>query len=319
MSDLRAADARLGRRRVLAMAVAAGAAAAASVATGAGTARSADRAADRSSADGGRAGAPKPSRMPPDFPRDDPAFNVLALGKLQGDLSGATTFTYNPGTVYGVMPGQGLPPGESGLRLFRVEGCTRRLSRRLPDGSVEERSRNWMFYNDADSGAPLERFRNPWTGRWLEVPPWRGSPGRSRLTINGPQVDAGPGFENTSIGQPLRLDWRTLGETTWIGRQSATRLRDANGRFRNEMSIDAWVCRTRDVADTRLTHIPSTYAWTSFAEWMPWLGMESRPGNLLWRIESTVLHTVDALPASFRERMQRVLPGKLDEPMGWDA
>jgi hypothetical protein len=54
------------------------------------------------------------------------------------------------------------------------------------------------------------------------------------------------------------------------------------------MSIDAWVCRTGDVVNTGLTHLPSTYSWTSFAEWMPWLGMGSRPG-------------------------------KLDEPMGWDA
>ncbi len=85
------------------------------------------------------------------------------------------------------------------------------------------------------------------------------------------------------------------------------------------MSIDAWVCRTRDVADTRLTHIPATNAWTSLGEWLPWLQMGSRSGNLLWRIESTVLHTAEALPAAFRERMQSVLPGKLEEPMEWQA
>jgi Protein of unknown function (DUF1838) len=302
-----AVPAPLDRRRLLGMAVAGASVAAA--ATAADVARSATAAG---------ATAP-PSRLPPGFPRDDPAFNVLTLGKLQGDLSGTTTFTYNPGIVYGVIPGQGLPPGEFGLPLFKVEGCTRRLSRRLPDGSVEERSRNWMFYGDAVTGAPLERLRNPWTGQWLEVPPWRGSPARSRLTVNGPQVEFGPGFENTSVGRPVHLDWRTLGETTWIGRQSATRLRGTNGRFRNEMSIDAWVCRTSDVANPGLTHLPSTYAWTSFGEWMPWLGMESRPGNLVWRIESTVLHSVEALPAPFRDRMQQVLPGKLEEPMGWDA
>ena len=304
MTDPAAFPATLDRRRLLGLATAAGAAM-----TGTSVAAS----------EAGQTGASKPSRELPDFPRDDPAFNVLAIGKLQGDLSGATTFIYNPGVVYGVIPGQGLPPGEFGQRLFRVEGCTRRISRRLPDGSVEERSRNWMFYCDADSGAWLTKFRNPWTGRELEVPPWRGSPGRSRLTANGPELQFGRGFENTSVGRPLRLDWRTLDETTWVGRQSSTRLRDANGRFRNEMSIDAWVCRTRDIADTRLTHIPSTNSWTSFGEWMPWLGMESRPGNLLWRIESTVLHTSDALPAALRERMQQRLPGKLDEAMGWDA
>jgi Protein of unknown function (DUF1838) len=309
MTDPRVAPAPLDRRRLLAMAAATGVAA-----TGAAAGADSESTLRRPSA-----GAAKPSRVPADFPRDDPAFNVLAVGRLQGDLSGATTYVYNPGVVYGVVPGQGLPPAEFGLRLFKVEGCTRRISRRLADGSVEERSRNWMFYCDAESGAPLERLQNPWTRQWLDVPPWRGSPGRSRLTVNGPQVAFGPGFENSSLGQPLRLDWRTLGDTTWVGRQSATRLRDPNGRFRNEMSIDAWVCRTRDVADARLTHIPSTYAWTSFAEWMPWLGMGSRPGNLLWRIESTVLHSADALPATFRERMQRVLPGKLEEPLGWDG
>jgi len=271
-----------------------------------------------SRASGARQGGVKPARIPADFPRDDPAFNVLTVGKLQGDLSGAPTWIYNPGVVYGVLPGQGLPPADFGRALFRVEGCTRRISRRLPDGSVEERSRNWMFYLDADTGAPLGKFRNPYTGALLDAPPWRGSPGRSTLTVNGPLVQFGPGFENTSIGRALRLDWRTLGETTWIGRQASTRLRDATGAVRNEMSIDAWVCRTRDVADTRLTHIPSTFAWTSFAGWMPWLEMGSRPGNLLWRIESTVLHALEALPVAFRERMQQGLPGKLEAPFGWE-
>lgn len=255
----------------------------------------------------------------PVLPQDDPAFNVLTLGKLQGDLSGATTWIYNPGWVYGVLPGQGLPAAQFGQALFQVEGLTRRISRRLPDGSVEERSRNWMFYCDAESGEYLKTFRNPYTGETLEVPPFRGVPTASRLTVDGLVADFGPGFENTAIGRPLRLHFRTLGDTTWIDRHAASRIPGASGRPRNEMSLDAWVCRTRDLTDPRLTHIPSTYAWTSFAEWLPWLRMGDRPGNLVWRIESSVLRSRDELPARFLERLQQVLPGKIDEPMGWDA
>jgi hypothetical protein len=252
-------------------------------------------------------------------PLDDAAFNVRTVGKLLGDLSGVVTYTWNPGTVYGVIPGAGLPPGEFGRALYRVEGVTQRISRLLEDGSVEERSRNWMFYVDAERDEYLSRWRNPYTGEELEVPPWRGSPSRSVLTVRGPEVSVGAGFENTSLGKPPRLAFRTLGERTWITRHAATRLTDAAGKHRNELSIDAWICRTADLLDERLTHIPSTYTWTSHAEWQPWTRMQGRAGNVLWRIESVVLHEREALPQRFLRHLEAVLPGKLDEPLNWSS
>jgi len=252
-------------------------------------------------------------------PLDDPAFNVRTLGKLLGDLSGVVTYTWNPGTVYGVIPGAGLPPGEFGRALYRVEGVTQRISRLLEDGSVEERSRNWMFYVDAERDEYLSRWRNPYTGEELEVPPWRGSPSRSVLTVRGPEVNFGTGFENTSLGKPPKLSYRTLGERTWITRHAATRLTDAAGKHRNELSIDAWICNTADLLDERLTHIPSTYTWTSHAEWQPWTKMQGRAGHVLWRIESVVLHKQSDLPQRFLRHLEALLPGKLDEPLNWSS
>jgi len=252
-------------------------------------------------------------------PLDDAAFNVRTVGKLLGDLSGVVTYTWNPGTVYGVIPGAGLPPGEFGRALYRVEGVTQRISRLLEDGSLEERSRNWMFYVDAERDEYLSRWRNPYTGEELEVPPWRGSPSRSVLTVRGPEVSVGAGFENTSLGKPPRLAFRTLGERTWITRHAATRLTDAAGKHRNELSIDAWICRTGDLLDDRLTNLPSTYTWTSHAEWQPWTRMQGRAGNVLWRIESVVLHEREALPQRFLRHLEAVLPGKLDEPLNWSS
>jgi len=252
-------------------------------------------------------------------PLDDPAFNVRTLGKLLGDLSGVVTYTWNPGTVYGVIPGAGLPPGEFGRALYRVEGVTQRISRLLEDGSVEERSRNWMFYVDAERDEYLSRWRNPYTGEELEVPPWRGSPSRSVLTVRGPEVNFGTGFENTSLGKPPKLSYRTLGERTWITRHAATRLTDAAGKHRNELSIDAWICNTAELLDERLTHIPSTYTWTSHAEWQPWTKMQGQAGHVLWRIESMVLHKQSDLPQRFLRHLEALLPGKLDEPLNWSS
>lgn len=261
-------------------------------------------------------GAASPPRR---VPRDDAVFNVRTIGKLQGDLSGVVTYTWNPGTVYGVIPGSGLPPAEFGRALYRVEGVTQRISRLLEDGSAEERSRNWMFYLDAETDEYLTRWRNPYTGEDLEVPPWRGSPSRSRLSVRGPEVSFGTGFENTSLGKPPKLSFRTLGERTWITRHAATRLTDAAGQHRNELSIDAWICRTADLLDERLTHIPSTYTWTSHAEWQPWTRMQGRAGNVIWRIESVVMHDRTALPERFLRHLEALLPGKLDEPLNWSS
>ena len=139
------------------------------------------------------------------------------------------------------------------------------------------------------------------------------------LTVRGPEVSFGAGFENTSLGKPPRLAFRTLGERTWITRHAATRLTDAAGKHRNELSIDAWICRTADLLDERLTHIPSTYTWTSHAEWQPWTRMQGRAGSVLWRIESIVLREREALPQHFLRHLETLLPGKLDEPLNWSS
>jgi hypothetical protein len=137
-------------------------------ATGASRTDALESAAIDASASSGAAGQ---NRAAPSLPLDDAAFNVRAVGKLVGALSGVVTYTWNPGTVYGVVPGAGLPPGEFGRALYRVEGVTQRISRLREDGSVEERTRNWMFYVDAERDEYLLRWRNPYTGEDLEVPP----------------------------------------------------------------------------------------------------------------------------------------------------
>ena len=249
------------------------------------------------------------------LPANDPAFALRTLGRLQGDLSGRITYTYNPGFVFGIVTGRALAPGESGQLLYQVEGCTKRVSRVLEDGSIEERSRSWMVYCDADTGDYLQEFHNPYTDETIVVPAVRGGPAVSRLTLNGPVLPASLGLESTLLDTPPRLHWRVLGERVWISRYAASRITVANGKPRNELSMDAWVCHLSDLLDEQATHIPSTYTWTSHADWQSWLQMQDHPGSLLWRVESVVMHEQDQLPSRFRAQLERVAPGQINQPL----
>ena len=250
------------------------------------------------------------------LPIDDPDFNVEIIAKLQGDLSGRQRYLYNPGCVYGILPtGQGLAPQEFGRLLYRVDGFTARISRKLADGGVEERSHSWMLYSDALSGEPLQQWTNPYSGERLVVPEYRGGPSASRLTANGPALQGMAGLESTALGRPVQLQWRVIGPRTWLSRHASSRIRIGTGRARNEFSVDAWACATEDLRDRHRSSIPSTYTWTSHAEWQPWLRMQDRPGGVVWRIDTVLLDDRDQLPRSFIERVEKVLPGRLDQKL----
>lgn len=253
------------------------------------------------------------------LPVEDPAFNAEVVGKLQGDLSGTQRCIYNPGFIFGVAPaGAGLPPDQFGKLLLQVEGCTLRISRRLPDGSIEERSDSWMFFCDAHTGDYLSQWRNPYTDELLDVPPFRGGPGSSKLTPMGP-VLAGPlKIESTALASPVRLHWRAVGRQLWLSRHAASRITTPAGKARNEMSVDSWVCRTADVRDRRRSWIPSTYAWTSHGEWPAWFRLGSVRGNVVWRVESLLLDDAAQLPARFVDHTRRLLPGKLGAKLRFD-
>jgi hypothetical protein len=259
-----------------------------------------------------------PQALAASLPTSDPAFNVRALGRLQGDLSGKTLYSYSQGLVFGLVPGDGPPLAEYGRLIYRTEGVSVRMSRTRPDGSIEDRSRNWLFYRDADSGEYITEFTNPYTGERLSVPTFRGGIGGSVMTVNGPQISANFTMESTVFNRPLQLGWTFVGDTAFAHRHAFTRWKEgATGFQKTEMTLDAWVCRIADVANERLTMIPSSYSWTSQTEWQSWLKMRGRPGAMLWRNDSQKVDRIDALPKAFVERSEKMMPGKLTEPLTW--
>ena len=252
------------------------------------------------------------------LPITDPAFNVRTLGRLQGDLSGRTIWSFGTGRVFGLLPGDAPPLSEYGRLLYRTDSVAVRMSRQRADGAIEDRSRNWMFYKDPDTNAYLSEFRNPYTGETVPVPTFRGGISGGVMTVAGPEYSANFSMESTVFGKPLLLDWRFVGEHAFINRHAFTRWKEgATGLHKTEMTLDTWVCRIEDVANPKLTRIPNTYAWTSQTEWQSWLKMRGHAGAMLWRNEGLALDSIDALPADFVAQSEKAMPGKLAEPLTW--
>lgn len=256
----------------------------------------------------------QPSRIV--LPTRDPLFNVKTLGRLQGDLSGKTSYAYTHGRVFGLAPGNGPSLAEYGRLLYFVEGVSVRSSTLREDGAIVERNRNWLFYKDPESGSYLSEFDNPYTGEKLPVPTFRAGITGAVIGVRGPELAANFKLESTVFDRPMLLDWQFIGDRAWIYRQAFTRwLEKSSGSHRTEMTLDCWVCNASDIANDRLTHIPNDYSWTSQTEWQSWLNMGNRPGAMLWRTDGTLLSSIDQLPQEFVEQCEQKMPGQLTTPL----
>ncbi len=270
--------------------------------------------ANEKSATGGLSPEAKLSAI--ELPTRDPKFNVKTLGRLQGDLSGKTVYAYSHGRVYGLVPGKGPSLAEYGRLLYLVEGVSVRSSELRKDGAISERTRNWLFYKNPETGNYLSEFDNPYTGEKVPVPTFRGGIGGAVIGVRGPEVAANFNMESTVFDRPMLLDWQFMGDHAWIYREAFTRwLEKSSGYHRTEMTLDCWVCKTSDIANDGLTHIPNACSWTSQTEWQSWLKMAGRPGAMLWRTDGTLLDSIEQLPPEFVKQCERELPGQLTAPL----
>jgi Protein of unknown function (DUF1838) len=250
----------------------------------------------------------------------DPKAMMMILAKLQGDLSGKPIYGYQRGQVFGLIGGQGLPLADYGRRLYDYEGASVGRSRVLPNGDVETKSRSWLFYTDPATGAYIKTWKNPLTGKDVDVPPFRGGISGGTLTPTGPKVSANFTMESTVFGKPAHLEFVTIGERTWVSRHAFTRWTPKGStKARTEMTMDTWVVATRDLTNPRLTAIPATSSWTSQTEWQTWLQMpEGQAGQQLWRADGMKVYSTAALPLAFVAQCKAEHGGILTDPISFD-
>ncbi|GAB4420054.1 MAG: DUF1838 domain-containing protein [Bacteroidia bacterium] len=194
--------------------------------------------------------------------------NLLALLKLRGATDGAETVFYWEGQVYAQVP------DEAPLHLFRYKGYS--IGRfEVADTGFQWLSREVGLYCDPQTGEVLRRWYNPWLRDsvdvvqvWNDPVNFRGTLGTYQLR---PFVEA-PGGTVLLGGDAILFYPSPLPASRYP--------QYARSDNYHAAEFTTLTCRRADLDDPQQSSVPATLSWSRSGEFLPWMKMGQRPGQL---------------------------------------
>jgi hypothetical protein len=242
------------------------------------------------------------------FDLGTPQAKLDAFVRMRGDATGSDVYTDWQVTAFAVIPGQRAQP------IFRLDGFNVGRMEKQADGGYRWLSREVAYYRDIASGRILDKWENPFTKETNEV----------LHVINDPVNLAFPPADKTPPHRALPFVVR--GEDVFLQL-------DVPLAYPNPIQPDAfpaestgptyfasehfmYFAKTRDVADSKLTSVPITYAWLRQGPWLPWMKMGTRPGYVLYSGQGKKVAATQLDPV-VREYTEKHHPAFMKAPAEW--
>jgi hypothetical protein len=124
--------------------------------------------------------------------------------------------------------------------------------------------------------------------------------------------------QSAAFDTPFDMRVRTIGAQSFIETSQFIRFKPGNiDWFKLEATLIGYVCRTADMRNPLLTHIPSTSTMNLVAEWQTWMNMHGSPGHILFKGAGTNVATLAEVPADYRAALSRTFPGQVEQALAW--
>lgn len=227
------------------------------------------------------------------------AFRKIQCSTVDGD---ARTYWWH-GRAYSRVP------GEKDKLLFRVEGMNIRQCVTVEDpelgAGVRLVTREILLYQDPRTGEVLRSWRNPWTGKTVEV-----------IHVANDPVNNGPFFAKGRDGREFPfmgtikegMWWSTSTIPLFYNNPLAGDFQDyvggayhATEMFNFMGDLDDLVDETKPSADVRV-------GWVRLAQWLPWMEMGSRPGVMYMHTAGKKLESFDGLSEVMKREIAENYP-----------
>jgi hypothetical protein len=231
--------------------------------------------------------------------------NVLAMAKLTGDLAGAgIKHGYYSGVLAGVVAGEAV------RELVGIIGLSSARLSKLPDEpGYLVLQKEVGFFTDLETGAVLDRWRNPYTGE--EVEPFHiANPAVNRFIR---PVIKDERFYDRVEGtapkeRPFVLPWRVAGDRAYVETRThfwannpldpTVWVRESSGPRIQVSDFMSYSASYRALSDPKASSVDYWGHWVHVRPWQPWMLMGAAPGHCMYSAITGSARTLDEIPAN---------------------
>lgn len=232
---------------------------------------------------------------------------LQGLVKMRASLDGKEVFADWKVTAFAVVPGQRMRP------LFRLDGFNVARMQAQADGGWRLVSREVAYYRDLKTGEILQRYANPLTGKTDEVLQVINDPVNIEFpapTPNGRRAM----FEHSGEQMVMRQDIPLLYPNPVSPKDYPL---ESTGDNYIASEHFMYFARTTDMLDDKLVSAPTHISWSRLGPWLPWMGMGSKPGMILYVGHGAKFTNPDLLDPVVRAYTEKNHPTFMKAPDAW--
>ena len=210
--------------------------------------------------------------------------------------------------------------GEPDRLLFKGEGMNIRTCVTVND---PKRGKGWrlvskeiMLYLDPKTGEVVRKWANPWSGETVDV-----------FHIANDPVNQRPQFPIAADGTPFKTSARREGR--WFFQPFEAPLfyhnvlggeyQDYIGGKYHAMEIFDFAFDAEEMLNTKNKTAYPIISWVRISDWMPWMKMRGRDGQMVFNAMGNKLKNFDELPTVLKDEIALNYPGYTAPPSGDDT
>jgi len=234
---------------------------------------------------------------------------MMAARKVQCSLNDGEAVTYYwHGRMYSRVP------GERDRLLFNVEGMNVRRCSTVTDPAkgtgYKLVSREILLYLDPATGEVVRTWSNPWTGEEVEVMHIANDPVNSTSWPVG--RDGKPvTWSGSTEGNRW---WQTITVPLFYTNPLAGEYQKYVGGFYHATEMFNFMGDVDDLLDPTKPSANVRVGWVRLADWLPWMQMSGRAGEVYYHTAGVKLASWDELPDVLRKEIEANYPEYRDAP-----